>query len=63
MDYYPSQEERVAAIEAGDTTVRASTVSGDGNKHYAIVRYDNDGDREIARNLTGTAGYAAERIA
>jgi hypothetical protein len=53
MDKYNSEAEREAAIAAGETTRRGSTLQ-DGAKHYAMVRYFHDGDSEIARNLTGT---------
>ena len=50
---YRDEAERDAAVAAGETTRRDSTLQ-DGHKHYALVRYYHDGDRDIARNLTGS---------
>jgi len=58
MHYYPSEDDRQAAIAAGEASARLSTVSGDGHKHYAVMRYGDAGEagwtRDVERNLTWT---------
>lgn len=51
--YYGSEDERQAAIAAGETSARRSTCH-DGRKHYAVVEYGHDGSSTVEKNLTNT---------
>jgi hypothetical protein len=53
VNKYGSDGERLAAIEAGETSRRRSSLM-DGRKHYAVVEYGDDGSADIEKNLTGT---------
>ncbi len=62
---YSSEEAREEGIAAGETTRRLSTLQ-DGQKHYGVMEYYDDGGWGLEHNLTGTEHdnlTAAERVA